>query len=273
MRLTTLMRSVDVSNIVWGLFEHRNRFFIHTTNKTGTLATFSVEGATLQSLLVYLEKHLDHPNTTLIRYLNSPAKCMGSERIAKRVKETMTRLGIPTDAFKSHSLRGATATHLMLNGMQPQWVQSRGGWQSPETMQVYYNRLHQQQDWEKALQGKTDALKHCFNCVVPALTSPQTEADEGRRRGGRKARHNTDETTGRPWSAPGVVPAGDLPKLWPTDPAGTRLHLSQVPNPQTCPLLPNLQHWGSLTTVFFMPAKGGSCGARERLNCGCHGGM
>ena len=49
-------------------------------------------------------------------------------------------------------------------------------------MQIYYNRIHQQHDWEAALQGKTDAIKHCFNCVVPALTSPQTEADEGRRR-------------------------------------------------------------------------------------------
>ena len=40
LRLTTLMRSVDVSNIVWGLFEHRNRVYIHTTNKNVTLATF-----------------------------------------------------------------------------------------------------------------------------------------------------------------------------------------------------------------------------------------
>ena len=99
LRLTTLMRSVDVSNIVWGLFEHRNRFYIHTTNKNGTLATFSVERQTLQSLLVYLEKHLDYPNTTLIWYLNSPAKCMGSERITKRVEETMTNSGSPTEAF------------------------------------------------------------------------------------------------------------------------------------------------------------------------------
>ena len=70
----------------------------------------------------------------------------------------MTQLGIPTEAFKAHSLRDATATHLMLNGMEPQWVQSRGGWQSLETMQMYYNRIHQQQDWEAALQGKTDAI-------------------------------------------------------------------------------------------------------------------
>ena len=90
----------------------------------------------LKSLLLYLENQLDNPNTTLLWFLNSPAKCMGSERIAKRVKETMTQLGIPKEAFKAHSLRGATATHLKMNGMEPQWVQSRGGWQSPETMQV-----------------------------------------------------------------------------------------------------------------------------------------
>ena len=148
LRLTTLMRWVDVFNIVWGLFEHRNRFYIHTTNKTGTLATFSVEAQTLQSLLVYLENHLDYPNTTLIRYLNSPAKRMGSERIAKIVKETMTQLGFPTEAFKANSLRGARATHLMLNGMETPKAQSCGGCQSLETMQMYYNRIHQHQDWE-----------------------------------------------------------------------------------------------------------------------------
>ena len=54
----------------------------------------------------------------------------------------MTQLGIPTEAFKAHSPRGATATHFMLNGMEPQWAQSRGGRQSPETMQMYYNRIH-----------------------------------------------------------------------------------------------------------------------------------
>ena len=83
LRLTTLMRSVEVSNIVWGLFEHRNWFYIHTTNKNGTLATFSVKEQTLQSLLVYLEKHLDYPNTTLIGYLISPAKCMGQNALQK----------------------------------------------------------------------------------------------------------------------------------------------------------------------------------------------
>ena len=66
----------------------------------------------------------------------------------------MTQLGIPTEAFKAHSLRGATATHAMLNGMEPQCVQSRGGWQSPGTMQMYYNRIHQEQAWEAVIQEK-----------------------------------------------------------------------------------------------------------------------
>ena len=106
----------------------------------------------------------------------------------KKDQRNHAQLGIPTEAFKAQSLLGATATHLMLNVMAPQWVQSRGGWKSPETMQIYYNRIHQQQDWEAALQGKTDAIKHCFNCVVPALTFSQTEAEEGRQRGGKKGK-------------------------------------------------------------------------------------
>ena len=34
----------------------------------------------------------------------------------------------------------------MLNWMEPQWLQSRGGCQSPETMKMFYSRIHQQQD-------------------------------------------------------------------------------------------------------------------------------
>ena len=169
-RLTTMMRSVDVSQVVWGVFEYQNRYFIHTTNKQGALATFSVEGVTLQTLLEYIEMHLEYPGTHLIRYLNCPSRCMGSERIAKRVKVRMQQQGIPTECFKAHSLRGATATHYLLHGMEPQWVQTRGGWSSPETMQVYYNRLHQHQSWEQALQGKIGTIKHFFSSVVPAST-------------------------------------------------------------------------------------------------------
>ena len=190
-RLTTMMRSVDVSQVVWGVFEYQNRYFIHTTNKQGALATFSVEGVTLQTLLEYIEMHLEYPGTHLIRYLNCPSRCMGSERIAKRVKVRMQQQGIPTECFKAHSLRGATATHYLLHGMEPHWVQTRGGWSSPETMQVYYNRLHQHQSWEQALQGKIGTIKHFFSSVVPASTPPLPEADAGRRKGGArgKAQH------------------------------------------------------------------------------------
>ena len=191
LRLTTLMRSVDVANITWGIFCQGSDFFIQTTTKTGALATFSVAGMTLQTLLEYVWLHLDFPAPYLIRYVHEPHKCMGSERIAKRVKERMQELGIPTEAFKAHSLRGATATTLLMHGMEPQWVQARGGWTNQTTMQVYYSRLHQVQDWERALQGKIDASNLCVRSVVPVTKLPLTEADEGRRRGGSEEQGTT----------------------------------------------------------------------------------
>jgi hypothetical protein len=44
---------------------------------------------------------------------------------------------------------------------------------------------------------------------------------------------NMDKTTGRPSSALGFVLAGDMPKVWQTEPAGVRLLLFKMPNPQT----------------------------------------
>ena len=58
--------------------------------------------------------------------------------------------------------------------------------------------------------------------------------------------------------------AGDMPKRWPTVQAGSRLHLSPMPHTQTHPMPSNLQRWGPLTTVFFMPAKGGQSGSATK---------
>ena len=44
LRLTTLMRSVDVANVVWGVFEHDSETYIQTTDKAGTPKTFLVGG-------------------------------------------------------------------------------------------------------------------------------------------------------------------------------------------------------------------------------------
>ena len=111
LRLTTLMRSVDVANVVWGLFVQDDQFFICTTDKNGAALTFSVQGQTLQTLVHYMHAHLSYPAPFLIRHTGEPALCLGSERIAKRLMHIMEEVGIDTSIFKAHSLRGATATH------------------------------------------------------------------------------------------------------------------------------------------------------------------
>ena len=54
---------------------------------------------------------------------------------------------IDTQVFKTHSLRGATATHLLVKGVATDLVQARGQWASNMTMDLYYSGLHQHQDW------------------------------------------------------------------------------------------------------------------------------
>ena len=113
LRLTTLMRSVDVANIVWGLFVQEETHFIRTRDKNGAALTFNVQGQTLKNLLCSMHAHLSHPAPFLLRHLGEPALCLGSERIAKRLMFLMKEVGIDTSIFKPHSLRGATATHLL----------------------------------------------------------------------------------------------------------------------------------------------------------------
>ena len=81
LRLTTLMRSVDLSNIVWALFQQDNQFFIRTSDKNGVALVFSVAGHTLSTLALYIHKHLHLPAPFLLRHLTKPSHCLGSERI------------------------------------------------------------------------------------------------------------------------------------------------------------------------------------------------
>ena len=99
------MRSVDVSNLVWGLFEAEGQFFIRGTDKQGGPTTFSVTGITLGTLGEYLVRLINYPGIFLLRYINKPGLCLGSERIAKRALECMKGVGIDTETFKAHSLR------------------------------------------------------------------------------------------------------------------------------------------------------------------------
>ena len=58
LRLTTLMRSVGLSNIVWVLFQQDNQFFIQTSDKNGVALVLIVARHTLSTLALYIHKHL-----------------------------------------------------------------------------------------------------------------------------------------------------------------------------------------------------------------------
>ena len=60
-----------------------------------------------------------------------------------------------TQVFKAHSLRGATATHLLKMGVQADVVRARGGWSATKTLDTYYPRLHQCRDWQAIYYGSS----------------------------------------------------------------------------------------------------------------------
>jgi integrase len=61
LRLTTMMRSGDVANLVWAIFTHEGEFYVKCTGKTGQVQTFRVSGSTRNTLLQYVHFHRLHP--------------------------------------------------------------------------------------------------------------------------------------------------------------------------------------------------------------------
>ena len=176
------MRSVDAANIVWALYHHEEQYYIRTTDKKGQLLTFNVQGVTLTTLIHYIFHYLEYPAMFLFRYTAEPHKCLGSDRLAKRAMNIMTSLGIDTTVYKSHSLRGATATHLLSTGTPHGMVQARGSWASSQTLDMYYNRLHQKQNWEELLGGHAAAGIASASAVPPLPVSQPKPTEEGERR-------------------------------------------------------------------------------------------
>ena len=182
LRLTTMMRSGDASNIVWALFEQDKKYYIKTTDKNGVIQVFNVTGQTFTTLLEYLTRHLMIPGLYLFRYVNKPWEYLGSERLAKRLLAIMTEENIDTQVFKAHSLRGATATHLLQQGTSQTLVQARGKWASSKTLDDYYSRLHQTENWEKLLGGNGKERQASACAVLPLTVSQPTLTEEGERR-------------------------------------------------------------------------------------------
>ena len=204
LRLTTMMRSADVANVTWALFHTEPKLewkpelplYICTSTKGGTRRTFSVAGDTARNLVQYTWQHLAHPAVFLFRHLRDPALCLGSERIAKRCLMVLEMLGVDVNVFKSHSLRGSTATHLATKGVPLPWIQGRGGWSSTATLQQHYDRLHQQQNWQDILTGTSGEPareRHSADCVVavPSTSSQAIPTKEGR--SGEDEKHGTTQ--------------------------------------------------------------------------------
>jgi hypothetical protein len=180
------MRSSDAALIVNNIFHSTDGIhYIKCTTKQGTLTTFSVQGITLNTLATYMWKHRQYPAPYLFRHTKLPHRCLSEERLAKWALQTMQGANIDTTTFKSHSLRGATATMLLQKGAPKHLVQSRGQWQCTKTLDDYYNRLHQLTNWEQmigATGGPADSQASVSSLELAARLS-LPEADEGRRKG------------------------------------------------------------------------------------------
>ena len=183
-RLTTLIRSGDTASLVWALFQFQNQFFVRCTSKNGSVETFNVPDPVWKNLVCYLFAHRLHPNIFLFRHDKDPTLCLGAERIAKKVLHLMGKAGVDTNIFKAHSLRAATATHLLREGVPKDLIQGRGRWSTQLTLDKYYLALHNQCNWAEVLQGGAVVGRQAGTCAVHSTTSPHPEADEGRRTGG-----------------------------------------------------------------------------------------
>ena len=152
--------------MAWGLSTFDKAMYIKTVNNMGHATIFNVTDQTIKSIMQHMCQHINHPAPYLIRDSKEPHRCLTAERIAKRTLNIMEAQGIDTKIFKAHSMRGATATHLMKSGTSQDLVQTRGGLSSSATLDQYYSRMHQLEDWEQRVQGENAHRRHSLDCAV-----------------------------------------------------------------------------------------------------------
>ena len=142
LRVTTLLRSGDLQNLVNHVYCHSGGYYIVARDKNNRTVWARIDGLTRDLVLEYLYRPQDTPAPHMFRNQNNPALCIGAQRIAKHCLIAMDGVGINTRIFKAHSIRGATATFLLSLGVEKSLVKSRGNWSSEECMDRYYSRLH-----------------------------------------------------------------------------------------------------------------------------------
>ena len=273
-RLQTMMRSVDCAHIMWGAFTYNGHTFIKCTDKNASIKIFNISPPTLTLLHRYLNHYKDQPAPYLFRHHVNPHLCLGAERLAKLAKQFMEKSGIYTDIFKSHSLRGAVATHLLKQGLDIHWVQERGGWSSLTTLQQHYNRLQLDQNWAALLQGTPVPNHHLdqnvdehhsmggappmapheaakgedaevsnrhFVAAVPPLPTRKTAClkatKEAEKEAGDKEEGGGHSNHHRPWHPQRDVHDTGMPIMQQGDGNGSNLPMSQVPEHVSCQML------------------------------------
>ena len=111
LRLSTLLRSVDVSRIASALYVFEDKYFVQTVDKNGKKRSQNVCGTMLKILAAYLYRTKDYTAPCLIRHQNNLSLPTGSERVSKFAMRVMEVCGVDTSVFKGHSVRGAAATY------------------------------------------------------------------------------------------------------------------------------------------------------------------
>ena len=77
LRITTLMRSGDLHNMVNNVHAYCNQYFVYARDKKGRLATARVDGITRNLVLECLFPYRNHPAPLFFRNQNNPAPCIG----------------------------------------------------------------------------------------------------------------------------------------------------------------------------------------------------
>ena len=152
-RLSTLMRGVDLAQTASALFHFDNKYYLRYVDKNSKKKTQVVAGSTLRLVTAYLHSTRTTPALHMIRHLNNAALCTGSDRLGKFCVQVMDTCDIYTKIFQSHSIRGAAATYLLYLGVPKSLIQAHGFWSSSQTLDDYYARLHMLLDWDDLLAG------------------------------------------------------------------------------------------------------------------------
>ena len=203
LRLTTLFRSVDLSQMCNMLHQFAGRFYVCTVGKNAKQRVKRITGSVLDVVVEYPYWHRKQPCPFLLRRTNNQGLFLSSDRLAKYGLCVMCRVGIKVGGFNSHSLCGETATFLLALGVPKADVQAHGLLCYVGTLDDFYARLRLMADWVRLLssgrRGDGTSIGGIVSgsCCCFALACC-TECDNGSTKGSRRGKAATAYRAVRP---------------------------------------------------------------------------